>query len=96
MAASSSLRPSSSTTSPGHARDLLVAGQRDWLDLIANVFRTGIAEGQFRPDADPDQFAHDLYGVMLAYHHALRLLRDPAAGTRARRALDALIDAARA
>jgi len=81
---------------PGPARDRLVAGQRDWLDLIANVFRTGIAEGQFRPDADPDQFAHDLYGVMLAYHHALRLLRDPAAGTRARRALDALVAAARA
>lgn len=76
------------------ARDVLVAGQRDWLDLIANVFRTGIAEGQFRSDADPDQFAHDLYGVMLAYHHALRLLRDPAAGSRARLALDALIAAA--
>lgn len=80
---------------PGRARDLLVAGQRDWLDLIANVFRTGIAEGQFRADADPDQFAQDLYGVMLAYHHARRLLRDPAAGVRARRALDALITAAR-
>ena len=33
---------------PGPARDLLVDGQRDWLDLIANVFRTGIAEGEFR------------------------------------------------
>ncbi len=80
---------------PGPARDLLVTGQRDWLDLIANVFRTGIAEGQFREAADPEQFAHDLYGVMLAAHHALRLLRDPKAKTRARRAVEALLAAAR-
>jgi AcrR family transcriptional regulator len=81
---------------PGPARDLLVAGQRDWLDLIANVFRTGIAEGEFHAAADPEQFAHDAYGVMLAYHHAFRLLHDPAAGKRARRAVDALLAAARA
>lgn len=81
---------------PGRARDLLVQGQRDWLDLIANVFRTGIAEGEFRAGADPEQFAHDAYGVMLACHHARRLLEDPAADARARRAIDALIAAARA
>lgn len=81
---------------PGPARDLLVAGQRDWLDLIANVFRTGIAEGEFHAAADPEQFAHDAYGVMLAYHHAWRLLHDPSAGMRARRAVDALLAAARA
>ena len=80
---------------PGPARDVLVAGQRDWLEQIANVFRTGIAEGEFRPDADPDQFANDAYGVMLAYHHARRLLRDPAAGVRARRAVETLLAAAR-
>jgi hypothetical protein len=59
------------------------------------VFRTGITEGQFRADADPDQFAHELYGIILAYHHARRLLRDPHAERRARTALDRLLDAAR-
>ena len=39
-------------------------------------------DGQFAADADPDQFAQDLHGVLLAYHHVSRLLRDPAAEQR--------------
>jgi AcrR family transcriptional regulator len=81
---------------PGPVRDQLAANQRDWLETVATVLRGGIAEGQFRADADPEQFAQDLYGVMLAYHHANRLLRDPKAEQRARRALERLLDAARA
>jgi AcrR family transcriptional regulator len=80
---------------PGPVRDQLAKVQRDWLETIAAVFATGISEGQFRADADPEQFAQDLYGVMLAYHHASRLLDDPKAEQRARRALDRLIEAAR-
>ena len=80
----------------GPARDELVRQQRDWLELIANVARTGVAEGDFRPELDGEQIAHDLYGVMLAYHHARRLLRDPRASERARKAFDALVEAARA
>jgi AcrR family transcriptional regulator len=80
---------------PGPVRDRVVRVQRDWMDTIATVFRTGITEGQFRADADPDQFAHELYGNVLAYHHARRLLRDPQAERRARSALERLLDAAR-
>jgi AcrR family transcriptional regulator len=80
---------------PGPARDELVRLQRDWLETIATCFRTGIAEGQFRRDADPEQFAHDLYGVMLGYHHAARLMGDPAAESRARAAFEALLAGAR-
>jgi len=80
---------------PGPARDRLVQTQRDWLDVIATCFRMGIAEGHFRSDADPDQFAHDLYGVMLGHHHATRLLGDRGAAQRARNAFEALLKAAR-
>ena len=80
---------------PGLVRERVVRAQRDWMDAIATVFRTGITEGQFRADADPDQFANDLYGIILAYHHARRLLHDPNAERRARTALDRLLDAAR-
>jgi AcrR family transcriptional regulator len=80
---------------PGPVRDRVVRVQRDWMDTIATVFRTGITEGQFRADADPDQFAHELYGIVLAYHHARRLLRDPQAERRARSALERLLDAVR-
>jgi AcrR family transcriptional regulator len=80
---------------PGPVRDRLAQDQRDWMDAIAQVFRTGVSEGQFRPDADPGQFAYDLHGVMLAYHHASRLLGDPDAAARATRAFEALLAAAR-
>jgi len=79
----------------GPVRDALVRQQKDWLELLANVARTAVAEGEFRDDLDTAQLAHDLYGVMLAYHHARRLLRDPDAETRARRAFEALVAAAR-
>jgi AcrR family transcriptional regulator len=80
---------------PGPVRDRLVADQRDWLDSLAQVFRTGVTEGHFRADADPEQFAYDLHGVMLAYHHSSRLLGDPGAAARATRAFEALLAAAR-
>jgi AcrR family transcriptional regulator len=78
---------------PGAVRDRLVQDQRDMFDMIATVFRTGAIEGQFRADADPDQFAQDFYGVLLARHHTLRLLGDERADMRARHAFEALIAA---
>jgi AcrR family transcriptional regulator len=80
---------------PGPVRDQLAQSQRDWMETIAQVFRTGIGEGHFRPDADPEQFAYDLHGVMLAFHHASRLLGDPEAAARATRAFEALLASAR-
>ncbi len=80
---------------PGPARDLLVRQQKDWLDILANTVRTAIAEGHFRPEVEPEQFAFELFGVMLAYHHAARLLGDPRANERAQAGADALILAAR-
>lgn len=80
---------------PGPVRDQLVRSQRDWLEVIATAFRMGVEKGEFRKDADPEQFAHDLYAIMLGFHHAHRLLRDPAAEARARRAFESLIQSAR-
>jgi AcrR family transcriptional regulator len=80
---------------PGPVRNLLVQQQKDWMDTVATVARTGITEGHFRSDLDPEQMAQDLYGVMLAYHHASRLLGDPKAARRAKNAFEALVAAAR-
>jgi len=80
---------------PGPVRDRLVALQRDWLDLMANVARTAVDEGHFRADIDAEQFAHDLYAAMLGYHHAARLLRDPKADERARAGFERLCGTAR-
>jgi AcrR family transcriptional regulator len=80
---------------PGPVRDRLVALQKDFMDVMANVARTGVSEKQFRRDLDGDQFAHDLYAVMLGYHHASRLLRDPKAEKRARAGFETLLSEAR-
>jgi len=80
---------------PGPVRDALVTLQRQWVDVLARSFRYGIEERQFRADADPEQFAQDLYGIMLAYHHHARLLADPLAERRARRAFRRLLEDAR-
>ncbi len=81
---------------PGPVRERLVQSQKDWLDVLANAVRTGVTAGDFRPDLDADQFAHELYGIMLAGHHALRLLRARGAVERTRRAFARLLDDARA
>lgn len=80
---------------PGVVRDRVVRDQRDLFDAIVTVFRSGVSEGHFSADADPDQFAQDFYGIILACHHTIRLLGDAQAELRARRAFDALLTAAR-
>ena len=80
---------------PGSVRDRLVALQRDWLNVLEISFRKGGEGGRFHPEADPEQFSQDLYGIMLAYHHHARLMNDPRAEARARRAFEALLSAAR-
>jgi len=80
---------------PGPVRDRLVRDEIDFLDSLAQMARGGVGEGHFRPDLDPDQLAFELHGVMMAYHHSHRLMRNPMAAARAERAIDRLLDAAR-
>jgi AcrR family transcriptional regulator len=81
---------------PCPARDHLLKTQVEWMQLLAGLFRVGIEEGQFRPDADPDQFAHDMTGIYLARHHARRLLHDPQADQRTTTAFENLLASVRA
>lgn len=79
---------------PGPVRDALVRSERDWLDSIATIAGTAVAEGEFRSDVDVEQFAYELHGIMLSHHHASRLLRDERAPERARRAYESVVEAA--
>ena len=80
---------------PGPVRDRLVALQKGWLEVVQTVFRTGVEERHFRSDVDAEQFAYDLYSVMLGFHHAERLLRDPRAEARANAAFERLLSTVR-
>jgi AcrR family transcriptional regulator len=81
---------------PGPMRDAVVRCQQDWLEFVATVAGTAVAEGDFRADLDTEQFAFQLQGLMLGYHHAGRLMRDPRAREHTRQALDDLLAAAAA
>jgi AcrR family transcriptional regulator len=76
---------------PGVVRDQLVRDHWDLVDTLAQMYRAGVKDGQFREDVEPEQFAHDLHGLMLAHFHATRLLRDPAATDRTRRSFEQLL-----
>lgn len=76
-------------------RDQLIQDHRDLYDSIAQIFRTGISEGQFRADADPMQFAFDLDGVLLAAYYWFRIVDPADAEARARRAFETLLDTVR-
>jgi len=78
---------------PGSMRDAVVRCQQDWLDFVSTVAGTAVSEGDFRADLDTEQFAFQLQGLMLGYHHAGRLMRDPRAREHTRRALDDLVAA---
>jgi AcrR family transcriptional regulator len=80
---------------PGAPRDALVQTQRDWLDALATAARIAITEGHFTRTLDPEQFAFELFGIMLSYHSFHRFIRDDRAPARIHTAFERLIGAAR-
>jgi AcrR family transcriptional regulator len=81
---------------PGPMHDAIAADRRDWLETIATIVATAVAEGDFREDVEPAQMAFELQGLTLAYHNASRLLADERAVDRARTAFESILDRARA
>ncbi len=79
---------------PGPARDAVAAAMRDWLDTLTSAARIAIDEGHLRADVDARQLAFEAHGILMAYHTMGRLLGEPRISTRARRALDALLERA--
>ncbi len=80
---------------PGPLRDYLVSAQLEVLETASRAARISIEEGHFRADLDTDQFAHDLYSIILAFHYFHRLLADPKASSRARTSFDQLLTRSR-
>jgi hypothetical protein len=73
-------------------RDYVEEQQGDLVRAIARSASIAVEEGHFRKDLDVEQFAFDLLGIYLVFHHARRLLRDPKAARRARNAFARLLE----
>jgi len=80
---------------PGPLRDYLVSTQKQALSTATRAASIAVEEGHFRSDLDVEQFAHDLYSIILAFHHFHRLLTDPHAATRARSSFEHLLTRSR-
>ena len=77
--------------SPGPQRDFLVAAQSGLRATLARAARLAVEAGELRPDLDCDQFAFEMQGVVMAYHHSRRLLRDPKAEQHVKAAFERLL-----
>ncbi len=75
----------------GPVRDTLVGHQRGLLDTVAHAARISVQEGHFSADLDVDQFAFELWGILLGYHHYARLIRSDDARSRATGAFEGLL-----
>lgn len=61
---------------PGKVRDALLAQQEQWLDSLKRFCQSAMREGELRQDIDCDQFAFDLYSLLLGFHLYHELLQD--------------------
>jgi AcrR family transcriptional regulator len=80
---------------PGPARDAVVRFRKQWLAFIAGAVQRAVEAGHFHPKVDPEQFAFEMAGIWLVWHHDSRLLGDPRATERASRAFEALLASSR-
>ena len=78
----------------GPVRDHLLAMEKAWRALLADLVRKAVHMGQLRSDLDAEQFVWELCGIYLSHHAAARFVRDQDADARARFALDALFQRA--
>jgi AcrR family transcriptional regulator len=76
---------------PGKVRDFLLQQQEAWIDCLRRIARSAIGVGHFRPEIDCDQFAFEMYSLLLGFHLYYKLLHNEDIGERQQTSLDALI-----
>ena len=68
---------------PGPVRDALASSVRTWLAALYRAVVQAKTEGQLRADADEEQMAFEIHGLILALHYEARFLEKPGAIARA-------------
>ena len=76
---------------PGNVRDFLLLQQDAWVDCLRRIAQSAIRVGHFRQEIDCDQFAFELYSLLLGFHLYDKLLKNGSVQKRQQTALDALI-----
>ncbi len=76
---------------PGKVREFLLSQQESWLDCLRRIARSAVEAGDFRGDIDCDQFAFELYSLLLGFHLYHTLLDSAETENRYEAALDKLL-----
>ena len=70
---------------PGPVRDALATTVNTWQTALRRAVEIAQSLGQMDAQADPQQIAFEIHGLILALHYEARFLRNPGAADRARR-----------
>ncbi len=62
---------------PGKIQNALLAQQKQWVNVLKRIGESAIKSGDIKSDSDCDQFAYDLYSLVLGYYYYNQLLHDP-------------------
>jgi AcrR family transcriptional regulator len=76
---------------PGKVRECLIKQQEDWIDCLRRIAESAIKVGDFREGIDCEQFAFDLYSLLLGFHLYDKLLDDTETRKRQEIALERLL-----
>jgi len=67
---------------PGKFRDALQRQQKEWVESLGKIADSAVKTGEFGADIDTEQFAFDLYSLLLGFHCYQRMLDDEKARKR--------------
>ncbi|MEO6971960.1 MAG: TetR/AcrR family transcriptional regulator [Rhodoferax sp.] len=77
---------------PGPVRDALASSVGTWLAAMHRTVVQAREEGHLRLDADAQQMAFEIHGLILALHYEARFLKSPGSITRAHTGFDHILE----
>lgn len=76
---------------PGPIRDAVVRQQRLGVSILEKAVQLAVDEGHLRADTDVQQFAFEMFGLVMVNHHHRRLLGDRETSRRSLEGFEALV-----
>lgn len=76
---------------PGPVRDALASSVQAWLAALYRAVVQAKEEGQLKADANEEQVAFEIHGLILAAHYEARFLKKPGATDRANTAFENIV-----
>jgi AcrR family transcriptional regulator len=77
---------------PGKVRECLLRQQEEWIDCLRRIAQSAVRVGDFKENIDAEQFAFDLYSLLLGFYYYHKLLHDVETRKRQEAALERLLD----